>query len=183
MKNIVGLSVYIGILVVENLPIGGAGLVAGMVVYRVAKKRLSRPFTFLLAAVIPAFAGLFIYRGFYPEDKFYLSEYKAITRDTSIAAIKVVYGSATYPTFHPDYCSTAILEMEKLKFYSEVMEIEKDSAFDDTMLIGSEAYSDVVKHMDKKPVFLKRFSRRDESNHYFIGFMPGNKALINRCYD
>ena len=183
MLRIVGWLIYLGILVFENIPIAGAGLIAGIVSYRIAKKWIPKPIALLLAASFPIYAGHYIYRGFYPDDAFYRSEYKAITRDSSISTIKIKYGSATYPTFHPDYCSTAILEFEKSKYDSVIREIKRNLEFKDTVLVGSEAYGDVIKHMKKKPVYLERFSRRDQSNHYFIGLMAGNEALINRCYD
>jgi hypothetical protein len=183
MDKIIGWLVYLVILILPNMIIIGAATVAAIFVYKVTKGIVPKPITILLAVIIPALMAFYIYRGYYPADEFYLGEYRAITLDTSIANIKVVYGSATYPTFHPDYCSTAILKFEKKKYDSAIAIVRNNPEFKDTMLIGSEAYNDVEKYYEKRPLYLNKFSRKDQSNHYFIGFMESNQALINRCYD
>lgn len=159
------------------------GFFAAIFTQRILKKWLPTPNSWI------AFAGVILtviyqmYRGFYPNSDFYISEYRTITDDSLANDIEVIYGSATYPTFHSDYCSSALLKFTQEKHEKLLKSLAMDKTFKDSIIMGSDAYGDVLKYLNGKPEYLHKFSKRDPRNYLFIGFIPGNRALINRCFD
>jgi hypothetical protein len=174
---------FVAILALPNLFLLGIALAGAVFTQRVLNKWLPAAISWIGFAAVILTVLYQIYRGFYPSAEFSISEYKTITGDSLAHDIKVVYGSATYPTFHPDYCSTALLLFTNNKYERQLKVLEEDTSFKDSIIMRSDSYDDVVRYLKNGPDYLHKFSKRDSRNFLFIGFISESRALINRCYD
>lgn len=183
--NIFPWVLFIGINVIISFVIFIFTLGGGYLVYKIANKFTSKNYSKIIVSIFPICIIYVIYRGFFPADEFYLNEFKDLMQGENVQDIKVIYGSATFPTFHPDYCSAALLRTTKIKYDYILLKIQHGNLFSQIDSMGSSAYDSVIKNtgiIDKQ--FIYKASNGFINNEYFfIGFLPENKMIIHKCIE
>jgi hypothetical protein len=174
--------IYIGLLVLITLGIiAGVVFLVGLPLYLIGKRFFPKRYSWGLTPIAPLFIGYHVYTAIYPTDEFYLGEFKEIAQVDNTNGLRVIYGSAGYPMVHGDYCSAALLQADELKFGQVLSAVRSNPNRQDTLLMGSKEFSNVLLKTGVKRDFLYRASGRNNSEYFFIGFLPEMKMLITYC--
>jgi hypothetical protein len=145
----------------------------------ILNKLAGRRIALFVSFVVLSLYIFHLYTEIYPADDFYRHEFKDITglelKDDAIILNK----DSSYPLWHNDYCSAAIIELSPF-YYSELLKsISENKNFDNTNVIGSEQLDKVTENINTK--FKKTFSI-EGSTYKFIGFLNDDKTIIiHKC--
>ncbi|HET7833492.1 MAG TPA: hypothetical protein VFK88_11070 [Gallionella sp.] len=131
------------------------------------------------------YLGLFIfltystYTAIYPNDGFFLSEFKEVTLREPPKSSNVVAKSASYPDFHGDYCSYSRIELSPSDYSTLLAEIATDSRLEKGDPMGNSEEQNALRSM---PVlqYKKSFTRTEpgKDDHYLgIKFMSTGKHV------
>jgi hypothetical protein len=150
--------------------------------YKFLRKFMNEQKASIISYLIPILSGYYIYLGFYPPDSFYLNEFEEIVQEQNIPKVKVIYGNATYPTFHPDYCSAALLRLQPIEFNAILRKIKNNNYFFESSPTGSSAlYAVLDKTETNENLYKYKASTQLDNKYFFIGFLPENKILFHKC--
>lgn len=121
-----------------------------------------------------------VYDALYPSDSFYEQEFKEIT-GKKLRNAEILRSSASYPDFHGDYCSAALIQLEEKEYAKLLVDIQNDERFTDSQLVGSMELYEVTERKELK--FIHKASRNGEPDEfYFIGFLTDGKTiLVQKC--
>jgi hypothetical protein len=148
--------------------------------YWIPKKYGKRKLGYLISSILLLGMVYSIYDAIYPSDKFYEEEFKDIT-GIELRNAEVLKSSASYPDFHGDYCSAALIQLEETEYAKLLADIQNDKRFTDSELTGSIELYEVTER--KELNFSYKASRTgDPDEYYFIGFLADGKTiLIQKC--
>jgi hypothetical protein len=160
----------------------GAVLLVAFPFHIVQRKYLPQKYSKIPVVIGSIVVAYFIYRAIYPSDKFYLDEFKQITGSQNTDSIEVIYGTASYPIVHGDYCSAALLMTSEEKYDDVMKEIKSNTNRKEGGGFGCDEINQVIR---KTKINTKEYiydgSGKDNNNYYYIKFLPGNKMLSVKC--
>lgn len=128
----------------------------------------------------PIFTLYVVYRAIYPDDDFFLEEYKTVTLINAPKSAVILKKTATYPDFHGDYISVSMFRLSKSEYLKLYNTLIKDKQIDTLgQLVGSEEFDDVVGNNVKsiKNTFNRKMPN-NKSSHYSINFLNDNNTVI-----
>lgn len=128
----------------------------------------------------PIFTLYVVYRAIYPDDDFFLEEFKTVTLQNAPKSAVILKKAATYPDFHGDYISVSMFRLSKSEYLKLYNTLIKDKQIDTLgQLVGSEEFDDVVGNNVKsiKHTFFRKVTDH-EQNHYSISFLNDKKTVI-----
>lgn len=156
-----------------------AGALVGLVT-----KRNRNSHVYVRAATIVTYAGLFsfvayhAYRAVYPDDDFYLAEFKTVVSHAPPKEARIVAKKATYPDFHGDYCSFSRIEVSRQSFRGLLEELGSDKRMSPSG--GGLVSEGGFLSMNLPPVgVMKSFSRNDikPDHQYSISFLENESEV------
>jgi hypothetical protein len=146
--------------------------------YKAFAKRNKGWIAIIIIVGATAFITWNIYRAFYPADEFYYQDFEKISFRKIPASADILSKSATYPDFHGDYCSAAVIELSVADYHKLLNDIKADKRFQKGEAGGSSALHDVMNGR-KETDMTNGFLNGDEG---YIGFFnDGRTVLVQFC--
>jgi len=146
-------------------------------VYKWAKRRLHKYIALALVLIIPIIFYYPIYIAVHPPDDFYKYEFKEIVGMDFPKSGDIIRKRASYPDFHGDYCSSALIEFSE-DDYQQILEYVKGSMiFDNNTIMGSDIYYSVIGSISDEE-FIYKASYYPKDDYRFIGFLNDGKTII-----
>jgi hypothetical protein len=131
----------------------------------------------------PIWTAYEVYTAIYPTDSFYLAEFKKVTLREAPESAKVIMKDATYPDFHGEYHSEALIRVSKNDYSLLLNELTKDHRITQNKPrenIGSNE-TDKVTGSFKTEQVIYSFSRHitgPKDNYLYIGFLDDKQTLV-----
>lgn len=119
------------------------------------------------------------FTAFYPEDSFYIEEYKTVIGIAAPASAKIVRKSASYPDFHGNYCSASLMELSVSDYNRLYKKIAHDKSFYAADLIYSDTLKDILdKKQIKNMIMIKQHKMNNVGQNSYIGFLNDRKSIL-----
>jgi hypothetical protein len=133
-----------------------------------------------IVALVCAFFICNIYIAIYPNDDFYFDEFKSVTLNEIPASAEIINKSATYPDFHGDYCSIALIKLSKEDFKSVLNKIQNNHKLQPSKMMWSPEFEHVINYEEVSSIS-KGFVRQingEEDEYRYIGFLKDGKTVV-----
>ncbi|WP_342645827.1 hypothetical protein [Mucilaginibacter sp. CSA2-8R] len=133
-----------------------------------------------VVSLICAFFAYNIYVAIYPNDAFYFDEFKSVTLSEIPASAEILNKNATYPDFHGEYFSIALIKLSKKDFTSVLNKVESNPKLQPGQIIWSSEFDNVLDH-GKEFSINKGFMRcikGEEDQHRYIGFLKDGETVV-----
>jgi hypothetical protein len=135
----------------------------------------------ILLVVAPLWTIYEAYTAIYPTDSFYLDEFKEVTLREAPKTAEVIKKKASYPDFHGDYCSSALIKLSRHDYTNLLNELSRDKRFiKNGELITSSEFDEVMGKLKTEQI-KSGFTRQipGEEDHYlYIGFLDDQETII-----
>ncbi|MCW3126104.1 MAG: hypothetical protein JWO03_1762 [Bacteroidetes bacterium] len=116
-----------------------------------------------------------VYTALYPLDSFYKEDFEFCTKLKFPESGKIIAKDATYPDFHGEYSSDAVVSISESDFYSLLNKVNADTFFRTDTIMGwrSEHYKKVTAGIETRDIL--RIATRGQAT---IGFLKDKKRII-----
>lgn len=172
------IKVLIGLLLAAFVAI--LPLILIFLMTRKKSNRSVRSILIFLLSVLQSWIFYSIYTAFYPEDSFYLEEYKTVVGKPAPKSAQIIDKSASYPDFHGSYNSVSVIKLSDIDYDNLYREINQDKNFGKAELIHTETLKDILdSNKNVSEIAWKEHKNSDEDwHHRFIGFLNNQKTII-----
>ena len=134
----------------------------------------------LIVIVLILLTAYEAYTAIYPTDDFYFDEFKKITFLEIPASAKVIEKTASYPDFHGDYVSCALIKLSSQDFKELLNTLRKDkNMIKNFETIDSEELRKIIetnKVNDIKESFSRNFPNKDYYSQ--LSFFNDNERIL-----
>jgi hypothetical protein len=136
----------------------------------------------VLLAGMALYSVYCLYRGVYPEEEFYLEEFERITYQSPPTSAKIIRKEASYPDFHGDYCSAALITLSHADFDKLLFNLTADYRMRSTGSgrMGGSKELETVLGSRKEEAVIKHFVRdlpAKAGQHLQIGFFSDYRTI------
>jgi hypothetical protein len=153
----------------------------GFMVYTLSRMKLLVFPSIVLGSIIPLVFTYILYINFFPTDSFYEDEFEEVTKMDFPKSGEILKKDASFPIYHPDYCSCALIQFDENDFEKILESIKNNEIFVDTFFIYSEQYAYVMKNIDEEKIIYKAFNSYEYKNsvdYNFIAFLNDNRTIV-----
>lgn len=122
----------------------------------------------------------FIYIAFYPNDSFYLDEYRTVVGKTPPESAQIIDGAASYPDFQGSYNSVSLIELSPDDYQKLYTEVFQSHNYREADLIHTETLHKTIKPHEKLKniTWKERTNSKEDWEHLFIGFLNDKKTIV-----
>lgn len=138
------------------------------------KVNIAYIFIILLAAIF------YTYDGACPRESFYEEEFKYVTLRKIPESAEFISKEASYPDFHGDYCSSALVQFSEKDYQKLLNELNNDPA----LTPSKEDFGNFEEKQESPGHVVKSFDRKikgEEDEFLNIQFYDNNTVMINVC--
>ncbi len=141
----------------------------------------------ILLIFAPLWTVYEVYTAIYPTDSFYYSEFKEVTLREMPKSAQIIRKDASYPDFHGDYCSAALLSMSINDYKLLLNDLSTDKRITKEKFAGvtnSDEFDEVMGNIETVHItnsFTRHISVK-EDYYLYIGFLDDKKTIvISKC--
>jgi len=170
---------YIFIFILLNCFIAffSAPTILAYFIYRYLKSKGWKIIGVVVFILILTYNIYYVYTAFYPEDRFYKGEFKRITGFELSDNAKVIKADASYPDFHGDYCSNALIQLSSEEYKEILKRTLDDKRFQNSEISDCRPTSEVIsEYYPNIDVGLLRYDKMKDN--CFIGFLDEEESII-----
>ncbi|MGY4539224.1 hypothetical protein ACVW0P_003658 [Mucilaginibacter sp. UYNi724] len=148
--------------------------------YKWLAKKGYRWIGLLIIAISISTLAYGMYTAIYPTDSFYFEDFKKVTSLEIPKSAEVIDKTASYPDFHGDYISCALIKLSKQDYKSLLNTLNKDKMMlKNSEISGSDELNKIMKTGSINDIKYS-FSREVPGKDYltYIGFFKNNESIL-----